>query len=76
MLPATVVPEVLLGRASHPAFEGGRIVSDDTLDVGLEIARRRRIDRLEGETKASARLPDRGPEDDELELLEPAAKHG
>src|SRR3954471_19755397 len=38
MLPATMVPEVLLGEAPNPTFECARVCRDDAIDVFLELA--------------------------------------
>ena len=57
------MPEVLLGRAPHPALHRRGILGDDALDVRLEIARWRRVNRLKAEPKPAARLTDDSTED-------------
>src|SRR5438270_12698330 len=64
MLPATVMPEVLLRCASYPSLEGCRIIGHDAIDVCLDIAGGCGIDGLEGEPEATTRLSERDAEDD------------
>ena len=56
MLPAAVMPEVLLRRLPDPALEHVRVVGHDALDVGLAIARVTRLDGLEGQVVPPRRL--------------------
>ena len=37
MLPATMMPEILLRGAANPALQGGRVVGDDAVDVRFAI---------------------------------------
>ena len=56
VLPATMMPKVLLGRLSNPALEYQRILGDDAVDVGLAIAGFSNFDRLEAQLIASRGL--------------------
>src|SRR4030095_10448550 len=62
MLPAPVMPEVLLGRTPNPTLERARIRGDDAVHVGIQGARRFHGDVLEVEHEPPARLPQRAGE--------------
>src|SRR4051812_1230825 len=64
MLPSSMVPKVLLRRATHPSLERGRVAGNDPFHIRLEITGRCRVYRLEGEVEATRRLPQRDAEHD------------
>src|SRR5262249_17226706 len=55
MLPAAMMPEILLGRTSNVTLEREVVVGDDAIDVRLAVACLHRVDRLEREHVASRR---------------------
>ena len=69
-----MMPEILLGRTSHPALERGRIRGDDLVHVGIERARRLDGDRLEVHHEPSVGLPKGAGEDERG--LEAQGEHG
>src|SRR5215207_1510773 len=69
-----MVPEILLGRASHPTLERARVRSDDAVHVGIERARRLDRNGLEVHHEPSVRLPERAGE--QQRSLEPEREHG
>ena len=55
MLPAPVLPEILLGDFSHERLEGSGIAGDDRVHVIVEHAGPRHVDRLERKPEAAVR---------------------
>src|SRR3982074_349187 len=62
MLPATMMPEILLRRTTNPALEGAGVVGDDPVDVGFAIAGRGHRDFLVVHDVLAVRLPQPGGE--------------
>src|SRR5947207_168023 len=69
MLPATMMPQILLGGASHPSLERRRVRGDDAVNVALPVARR-----LDDDQSGAARQPllDHVPSADVVEQIENA----
>src|SRR3954454_17044647 len=63
MLPAPVMPEVLLGRTPNPTLERARVRGDDAVHVGIERAGLLDLHLLEVEGEPPTRLPERAGEE-------------
>src|SRR5690348_15919941 len=64
MLPATMMPEILLGRLSNPALEHAGAVGDDAVHVRVLIASLLYGDALEAGDEAAVGLAERHEEND------------
>jgi hypothetical protein len=62
VLPAAVLPEVLVGVAAHPALEHGGVAGHDAVGVALAVARGVHRHALEGQDEAPVGLAHRGAE--------------